>query len=157
MAGLFQPGAQGDVGLHIPRVPIVKIATFKRDHLLTIHRARRNFRFLHPAAHICLAFGVEVSPERPALEIPQHDVHGRQRQQPLSRYDIELAAGTANLRVITRPRLYETPHALPQPRLFGLEETRWLKALKLRGYAPRNPRRPLSLQDVLFPYGEAWF
>jgi len=40
--------------------------------------------------------------------------------------------------------------------LFGLKETRWLKALELRGYAPRASHRPPSLQEVLFPHGEAW-
>jgi hypothetical protein len=56
------------------------------------------------------------------------------------------------------PRLYETSHALPQPKLFRLDalgETGWLKALKLRAYAPRKPRRPQPLQQALFVYANA--
>ena len=43
-------------------------------------------------------------------------------------------------------------------RLFALDslgDGGWLKALRLEGYAPRAPRRPLSLQQTLFPYHEA--
>ena len=43
--------------------------------------------------------------------------------------------------------------------VFGLDalgEDGWLKALRLRSYAPRSPRRPRGLQQVLFPYQEAW-
>ena len=39
--------------------------------------------------------------------------------------------------------------------LDALGECGWLKALRLEGYAPRRPRRPLSLQQALFPYAEA--
>jgi hypothetical protein len=51
------------------------------------------------------------------------------------------------------------PRLLPQPRLFGLDalgEGGWLKAMRLAGYAPRNPRRPEGLQQALFAYHEAW-
>ena len=78
--------------------------------------------------------------------------------ETLSRHDVEVAPGTGKLRAITRSRVYETSHALPQLRLFGLEalgEAGWLKALRLRDYAPRKPRRPLPLQEALFPYLEA--
>ena len=79
--------------------------------------------------------------------------------QTLSRYDVEVATDTGKLRTITRPRLYETSHATTHPRLFGLDaalgESGWLKALQLEGYAPRKPRRPLALQQVLFAYTEA--
>src|SRR5215207_1003679 len=80
------------------------------------------------------------------------------RGQPLSRYDVRFVTGTEELRAVTRPRLFETSHAIPQLRLFGLDslgEAGWLKALKLEGYAPRK-RRSLSLQQALFPYHEAW-
>ena len=78
--------------------------------------------------------------------------------ETLSRYDVELAApGSGELRSVGRARLYETSHqqSYPQLRLFGLDalgEAGWLKALKLDEYAPRRPRRPQSLQEVLFPY-----
>jgi hypothetical protein len=74
--------------------------------------------------------------------------------QPLSRYDVEYLPG-GGLAAVTRPRLFETTHALPQLRLFDLGDTEWLKALKLEGYAPRKPQRPLALQDVLFSYLDA--
>ena len=73
----------------------------------------------------------------------------------LSRYDVERAAGTDRLASVARPRLFRTPYALIQPRLFGLDEAGWLKALKLGEYAARRPRRPESLQEALFPYLEA--
>lgn len=49
-----------------------------------------------------------------------------------------------------------SPHVLPQPRLFALDEAGWLKVLKLEGYAPRRPAGPMALQEeVLFPYLDA--
>jgi hypothetical protein len=68
--------------------------------------------------------------------------------QPLSRYDVRFVAGTEELRTITRPRLFETSHALPQPKLFWLDalgERGWLKVLNLPAYAPRKTRRPRAL------------
>jgi hypothetical protein len=44
---------------------------------------------------------------------------------------------------------------MPQLRLFALEESGWLKALKLEGYAPRRSTGPMALQEVLFPYLDA--
>jgi putative transposase len=81
------------------------------------------------------------------------------RGQPLSRYDVEFVAGTGELREVARPRLFETPHAVPQPKLFALNalgDEGWLKALRLEGYAPRRPRRPRALQEALFPFSVGW-
>jgi hypothetical protein len=39
--------------------------------------------------------------------------------------------------------------------LGGLGEAGWTKVLRLEGYAPGAPRRPLELQQTLFPYHEA--
>src|SRR5215203_31349 len=78
--------------------------------------------------------------------------------EPLSRYEVEVEPDTGVLRSVGRPRLFETPRALPQPPLFALDspgEAGWLKALRLEGYAPRRPRGPLPLQEALFPYAEA--
>lgn len=78
--------------------------------------------------------------------------------EPLSRYEVELARGTGELRSVGRARLYETSYSPPQLRLFGLDalgEGGWLKVLKLAGYAPRRPSRRLALQEALFPYLEA--
>ena len=78
--------------------------------------------------------------------------------EPLSRYEVEFAAGTDKPRALSRPVLFESTTALPQLRLFGpdsLGEDGWLKALRLEDYAPRR-RRPGSLQQSLFPYHGAW-
>ncbi len=80
--------------------------------------------------------------------------------EPLSRYEVEHApsSGAAGkLLAVRHPVLFETSRALPRPRLFRLDvlgEGGWLKALKLEEYAPRRPRKPLALQQVLFPYTE---
>lgn len=75
--------------------------------------------------------------------------------ETLSRYDVELDPGGDRLARVARPRVFETSHASPQTRLFGLDEAGWLKALKLGGYTPRKPGRPQALQGALFPYLEA--
>jgi putative transposase len=77
--------------------------------------------------------------------------------ETLSRYDVELAPDTGKLQSVGRPRLFETSHqrSRPQPRLFALDEAGWLKILKLDEYAPRRARRPLALQQALFPYLDA--
>lgn len=80
------------------------------------------------------------------------------RGQPISRYDVEFVAGTAELRAVGRPTLFETSYALPQLRLFALDALgggAWLKALKLDAYAPRTPWRLEALQQALFAYMEA--
>lgn len=58
-----------------------------------------------------------------------------------------------------KTELFETAHrrGSTQPRLFelaALDETGWLKALRLEEYAARNPRRSDALQQTLFPYLE---
>ena len=75
--------------------------------------------------------------------------------ETLSRYAVELVPRTGELRAVGRPRLSETSRTPPQLRLFGLDEAGWIKALKLDGYAPRRPRRPMALQRTLFAYLDA--
>ena len=78
--------------------------------------------------------------------------------EALSRYEARLAPETGELRSLTRPRLFGSSRARPQPRLFALDalgEAGRLKALKLEGYTPRAPRRPRALQQALFPYADA--
>jgi transposase len=77
--------------------------------------------------------------------------------ETLSRYDVELATDTGKLQSVGRPRLFETSYQRnwPQLRLFALDEAGWLKVVELEGYAPRRPRPPLALQQVLFPYLDA--
>ena len=81
--------------------------------------------------------------------------------EPLSAYEVSYDAaggrsGAGRLLEVRKPTLFETPFAAGQPRLFGLAETLgeegWLKALRLGDYAPRSPRHPDMLQQVLFTY-----
>src|SRR5215210_6983498 len=69
------------------------------------------------------------------------------------------AHSVGKLRRVKGHTLYETSIVMPQPRLFDLGEVLgevgWVKFLKLDEYAPRQPRRPDELQQVLFPYTEA--
>ena len=87
--------------------------------------------------------------------------------QTLSRYDVSLSSKRAqrsekqSLEDVSNPRLFATRYGRSrfQPKLFSLEEYLgeggWLKAIRLEDYAPRRSRRPLMLQDVLFPYLDA--
>ncbi len=80
------------------------------------------------------------------------------RGQPLSRYEVKFVEKTEELQTITRPRLFETSHVLPQLRLFGLDslgKAGWLKAMRLEGYVRRAPRRSQALQEALFACTEA--
>lgn len=50
------------------------------------------------------------------------------------------------------------PHETGQPRLFALSalgEGGWIKAMRLKGNAPRSPGRPKALQQALFRHAEA--
>ena len=79
--------------------------------------------------------------------------------EPLSRYEVRVEPDTGVLKSVGWPRLFGTPRALPQPRLFALDSLGrggWLKAMRLEGYAPRTSRRPEGLQQALFAYHEAW-
>ena len=94
-----------------------------------------------------------------ALWLQEESLTLEYRGQPLSRYEVEFVAGTGELRAVAHPRLFETPHATPQPKLFALDalgDGGWLKALRLEGYAPRGPRRPSALQEALFPFSAGW-
>jgi len=78
----------------------------------------------------------------------------------LARYDVEYSARTNQLREVKKPRLFETIHRRTpaQPRLFeliALGEAGWLKAVRQKECAARRPRKPQSLQQVLFAYTEA--
>ena len=84
--------------------------------------------------------------------------------EALSRYEVECepavgAHSVGKLRGVKGHTLYETSIVMPQPRLFDLGEVLGevgcVKFLKLDEYAPRRPRHPDELQQVLFPYTEA--
>ena len=76
------------------------------------------------------------------------------RRDPLG-LRLRAAAGTSKPTAVGGARLFETTFVLPQLRLFALEEAGWLTAMKLEGYTLRQSRRPLPLQEVLFPYLDA--
>ncbi len=74
--------------------------------------------------------------------------------EPLSRYEVRVEAATGALRTVGRPRLFGSSRVRPQLRLFALDalgDAGWLKAMRLKGYDPRGPRRPLGVQEALFP------
>jgi hypothetical protein len=82
----------------------------------------------------------------------------------LSRYEVECEPATGvtavgRLRRVKSHTLFETTIVPPQLRLFDLSEVLgeegWVKFLKLDEYAPRRPRCPDRLQQVLFSYTEA--
>jgi hypothetical protein len=84
--------------------------------------------------------------------------------EPLSAYEVDHdplggRGGSGRLLAVGKPILFETPFAPGQMRLFGLAETLgergWLKMVRLEDYAPRRPRRPQMLQQVLFPCTDA--
>jgi putative transposase len=77
--------------------------------------------------------------------------------QTLSRYDVSLSR-EAKLEAVTNPRLFASPYAPTQPKLFALDalgEGGWLKALRMEGYAAYTRRRPDALQQTLLSYLEA--
>ena len=78
--------------------------------------------------------------------------------ETLSRYAVEFSAGTGRPRAVGRPVIFGTSLEPPQPKLFALSalgEGGWLKAVRLADYVARR-KRPVSLQQALFPYHEAW-
>ena len=75
--------------------------------------------------------------------------------ETLSSYDVELSGGTGELKAVGRARLFSTSYVMPQLRLFALDDSEWLKALRLERYAPRRPSGRMALQEVLFPYLDA--
>jgi hypothetical protein len=103
-------------------------------------------------------FGSEHARRRrlsPAVRRLVVDLKAEYGGEPLSRYDVELAADTGKLRTVGRPRLFQTSHAPPQLRLFVLDTAGWLKVLKVGSYTIRRARRPPALQEALFPYARA--
>jgi transposase len=84
--------------------------------------------------------------------------------EALCRYEVECepangVSSVGRLRSVKAHTLFETSIIVAQLRLFDLGEVLgeegWMKVLKLDEYAPRQPRRPDELQQVLFPYTEA--
>jgi hypothetical protein len=59
--------------------------------------------------------------------------------EPLAEYRVRYAPGTHHLKAITDPHLFETSFISPQLPLWGLNDTEWLKVLRVPPYAPRRP------------------
>jgi len=102
-------------------------------------------------------YGAEALAAREAaLWLDEESLTVEYQGNPLARYDVSLQAQTGKLREVKRPLIFETTHRAPQLRLFGLEEIKWLKAIRTNEYAPRRSYRlQEALQEVLFPYVEA--
>jgi len=79
--------------------------------------------------------------------------------ETLSRYEVRRSADGAELRGVGKATMFETSIVVHQPKLFDLAaslgEDGWLKAKRMADYAPRTPKRPDLLQQVLFAYTEA--
>ncbi len=80
--------------------------------------------------------------------------------EALSRYEVQCEPTTGNLTAVSNPNLFETSGRLrqQQPKLFRLQEALgdgWLKALRLKEYASRNPHQPQVLQQALFTHASA--
>lgn len=72
-------------------------------------------RFMH-----WRVYGEEALAGREALWLAAESLTVEHVGEPLSRYDARLAAG-GGLRSLTRPRLFGSSRARPQPRLFALD------------------------------------
>ena len=102
-----------------------------------------------------------------AIWIGGDDLSVEYAGQTLSRYDISLSSKKTrrsakhSLHDVSNPRLFATRYqtSRPQLKLFELQDLLgnegWLKTLRLEDYAPRKPRLPLALQEVLFAYLDA--
>jgi putative transposase len=79
--------------------------------------------------------------------------------EALSRYEVRRSPDGAELRGVGKATMFETSIMVHQPKLFDLAaslgEDGWLKAIRMADYAPRTPKRPDLLQQVLFAYTEA--
>lgn len=100
--------------------------------------------------------GLALAGKGAALWLQENTLTLEHGGEPLSRLEVELAAGTGELgRGVGSPTLFETSHAPPQLRLFArgaLGEAGWLKAVRLEDYARRKPRGPQELQRAHFAY-----
>ena len=136
---------------------------YRREELDRAFFSERFIRVLNPFGYAVWrrwkVYGEEgLAGEEAALWLREKTLTIEHAGEPLSRYEVEFAAGTDKPRALSRPVIFESKTALAQLRLFGLEslgESGWLKTLRLEDYAPRR-QRPGSLQQALFPYHEAW-
>ncbi len=152
-------------GKHSP-IEVLGWLTEVRYRPEDLHRAFFSSRFTRVLDDLGYArfrhwrvYGEEGLPrEEATLWLEAESLTLEYRGQPLSRYEVKFVEKTEELQTITRPRLFETSHVLPQLRLFGLDslgKAGWLKAMRLEGYVRRAPRRSQALQEALFACTEA--
>lgn len=105
-----------------------------------------------------LVYGHEgLAKREAALWLSKENLTIEYEGQLLSRYEVSYIPGSSeHFREVKSQTLFETPYVLPQGRLFELEETEWLKAVKVGEYAlRRRSQRAQALQEALFSYTEA--
>ena len=148
----------------------VKGMRYREDDLARAFFSTRFRRTLDALGYVCLMryrlYGEEGLAGREAeLWLQEDSLTVEYGGEALSRYEVECdsaggASSVGRLREVKSPTLFETSVALPAKplRLFDLAKVLgdegWMKVLKLDEYAPRRPRRPDKLQQVLFPYTE---
>jgi hypothetical protein len=132
----------------------------REENLRRAFFSARSTRVLDPLGYVRFLdwrlYGEETLPRREvAVWLQPESLTLEYGGKTLSAYDVELSPDTGKPTAVSGARLFGTSYALPQLRLFALDEAGWLKALKLERYAPRQFRFPLHLQEVLSPYLDA--
>ncbi len=69
--------------------------------------------------------------------------------EPLSRYQVRYQPDRKHLLDIGEKQLYDTPYRSPQPLLWELGDSEWLKVVRLPEYASRTNRQPVAVQVAL--------
>ncbi len=69
--------------------------------------------------------------------------------EPLARYRVRYRLDKKQLRAVEEPHLFETPFRSPQLALWELDDTEWLKVIRLPDYAPRQSRQEPLTQAAL--------
>ena len=147
----------------------VKRPRFREEDLAPAFFSARHTRTLDGLGYLTLQrfrFYAEegLAGQRVAVWVQEDSLTVEYGGGALSRYKVECAPAVGalsvgRLREVKGHTLFENSVILPQPKLFDLGEVLgdegWMKFLKLDEYAPRRPRRPDGLQQVLFPYTEA--
>lgn len=105
---------------------------------------QRNYELIRPL----VLFGDPVAGRAKVTGTSERTLY--RRTSAFDREDME-SRPRDRLASVARPRLFRTPYAMAQPKLFGLDKAGWLKALKLGEYAARKPRQPESLQGAPLP------
>lgn len=79
----------------------------------------------------------------------QGGLHIEHQHHLLARYSCRLRRTNKELASVYDPQFYETPFASPQPELFHLDETEWLKVMRRPPYRPRRRKPSHSAHQLL--------